>query len=87
MRTAKAYDELIDFIAAGNGPEAVIAFKPSDEVRQRAWELLSREKEGALSSDEASELTYYVQLEHILRLAKARARKMLAQNYAVAPSE
>jgi hypothetical protein len=87
MTTAKVYDEFIDFIAAGSNPETVVAYKPSDEVKKRAWNLLTREQEGTLSSEEASELAYYVQLEHILRLAKARARKLLAQNYAVAPSE
>jgi hypothetical protein len=30
--TAKSYDEIIDFIAAGTTPEAVVAFRPSDSV-------------------------------------------------------
>jgi len=37
-----------------------------------------REKDGGLTVDEASELGHYLQLEHLMRLAKARARKHLS---------
>jgi hypothetical protein len=33
------------------------------------------EKTSALSPDEKSELDHYMQLEHLMRLAKARARR------------
>jgi hypothetical protein len=71
----RAYDEIIDFIAAGTSPDRVAAFRPSDEVRNRVFELIRREREDALGADEASELAHYMQLEHLMRLAKARARK------------
>jgi hypothetical protein len=32
-----------------------------------------------LTRDETSELDHYVQLEHLMRLAKARARKYLSE--------
>jgi len=35
MSAAKSYEEIIDFIAAGTTPEAVIAFRPSDTVQKR----------------------------------------------------
>jgi len=38
---------------------------------------LAREKEGELSPAEKSELDHYMQLEHLMRLAKARARDFL----------
>ena len=54
----------------------------TDAARQRVWDLVAREKADGLSEDETSDLEHYLQLEHILRLAKARA-----QRYAhVAPS-
>ena len=36
-------------------------------------DLIFREKNDVLSSDEKSELDHYLILEHLLRLAKARA--------------
>lgn len=74
----RAYEEIIDFIAAGTTPSRVIAFQPSEEVKTRVADLLSREKTTGLSADESSELNQYLQLEHLMRLAKARARAHLA---------
>jgi len=73
----RAYDELIDLIATGTSPSKLIDFQPSEDVRNRVAELLHAEKTAGLSPEEGSELTHYLQLEHLLRLAKARARQHL----------
>ena len=75
INTAKSYDEIIDFIAAGTTPEAVVAFRPSESVQRRVAELVERSKDGTISSEEQSELEDYLQLEHIMIMAKARARQ------------
>ena len=75
MSTVKAYEEVIDFIASGTSPDSVIRFHPSESVKDRVADLIYREKTEGLSEDEKSELDLYLQLEHIMRLAKARARK------------
>jgi hypothetical protein len=71
----RAYEEVIDFIAAGTTPDSLVAFHPSSEVKERVADLLYREKTTGLSSDEKAELDHYMQLEHLMRLAKARARQ------------
>ena len=73
-----AYEEVIDFIASGLTPQDVIAFQPSPAAKARVAELIRREKTGDLASDEKAELDHYLEIEHIMRLAKARARKHLA---------
>jgi hypothetical protein len=75
MSTTRSYDEIIDFIAAGTTPEAVVAFRPSDAVQQRVAELVERSKDGSISPEDQSELEDYLQLEHIMIMAKARARQ------------
>ena len=74
----RAYEEIIDFIAAGTTPSRVVAFQPSQEVKERVADLIHREKTTGLSPEESSELNQYLQLEHLMRLAKARARAHLA---------
>ena len=74
MEATKSYEEIIDFFAAGTTPEAVVAFHPSDSVQQRVAALVESSKEGSISSEEQSELDDYLQLEHIMIMAKARAR-------------
>jgi hypothetical protein len=73
------YFEIIDFIAAGSTPEAVADFRPSPEAQQRLAALIEREKEGSLSPEEKAELDRFMDLEHILRMAKARARQILSR--------
>jgi hypothetical protein len=73
------YEEIIDFIAAGATPEAIIGYRPSPEAQQRVAQLLEREKEGCLSPDEKAELDHFLELEHILRMAKAKARQIVAR--------
>jgi hypothetical protein len=41
---AKSYQEIIDFIAAGTIPEAVVAFRPFESVRQGVAELVKRSR-------------------------------------------
>ncbi|MEO8074331.1 MAG: hypothetical protein ABI891_03320 [Acidobacteriota bacterium] len=77
MNTVKAYEEVIDFIAAGTTPQDVIDFRPSASAQARVEDLLEREKEAELLSAEKSELNHYLQIEHLMRLAKARARDFL----------
>jgi hypothetical protein len=75
MSAPRSYDEIIDFIAAGTTPEGVVAFHPSDGVQQRVAELVERSKNDGISSEEQSELEDFLQLEHIMIMAKARARQ------------
>ncbi len=73
----KAYEELIKFIASRN-PREAIDFKPSEPSSQRAWSLVERQKDASLSAEERDGLHHYRELEHLMRLAKARARQLLA---------
>jgi hypothetical protein len=79
MGLTRAYEEVIDFIAAGASADHVAAFRPSEAAKQRVAELIQREKTAGLNTDERSELEHYLQLEHLMRLAKARARRHLSR--------
>lgn len=71
---SRAYEEIVDFIASGPSPQNVVEFRASDATRERVADLIRREKDEALDPDEISELEHHLQLEHIMRLAKSRAR-------------
>ena len=76
--TTKAYEELVDFIAAGTKPDDVIAYEPSEATKERVANLIHKEKTNGLTPEDKSELDHYMQLEHIMRLAKARAHRYVA---------
>jgi hypothetical protein len=73
------YYEIIDFIAAGTTPQSVADFLPSPEAQRRLATLMDREKAGTLSPEEKAEIDYFMELEHILRMAKARARQIVSR--------
>jgi hypothetical protein len=74
-----AYFEIVEFIAAGTTPESVVSFRPSPEAQLRLAELIEREKDGGLSLEEKAEVDHFMELEHILRMAKAKARQILSR--------
>jgi hypothetical protein len=77
MATNPIYLEIVDFFASGTTPQSVVDFHPSAAAQQRALELLQLAKEGQLTPEQESELDHFTELEHILRMAKARARQIL----------
>lgn len=74
VKNYKASEEVANFIAMTN-PAKVLSFRPSAETRQRVSELIEREKTEGISAEEKNELDYYMQLEHLMRMAKIFARK------------
>ena len=70
----KPFEEIVKFIADAAGPEKLGAFRPSDAAEKRVAELLAKQKEGALGAKEREELQLFVQLDHVMSLAKAKAR-------------
>jgi hypothetical protein len=75
---AAPLDEIADFLATAS-PEKVMAFKLSDSTQQRIRELIKKEKEGKIQSDEADELDRYLLLDNLMMIAKARAHVRLSQ--------
>lgn len=78
MTPEKAYDEVVDFIAANN-PRGVLAYRPSKETKDRVADLIFREKSEGLPHDEKSELDHTMMMEQLMRLAKARAYRVLIE--------
>jgi hypothetical protein len=71
----RAYEEIVDFIANGSTSDAVAEWTPSYATRQRVEDLIQAEKTGSLTEEDRLELNHYLELEHLMRLAKARARQ------------
>ena len=67
-------DELVEFIAAGSTSNDVARFEVSPDSREIVANLIRKEKTVGLTPEESSELDSFMKLEHVMRLAKARAR-------------
>lgn len=72
------YDSLAEFIASMD-PEKVLAFHAPADIQVRVEVLIDKKKSEGLSEQEQDELAHYFILEHIVRLAKSRARLHLSR--------
>lgn len=70
------YDELAQFLASLS-PRRVLAYKASPKSQMRVNELLEKNKTTSLNEEEKAEMERYMTVEHIVRLAKAKALQRL----------
>jgi hypothetical protein len=57
----------------GTTPDSVAHFTPSQETKGYVADLIHKEQTAGLTPEEASEFDHFLQLEHLMRLVKARA--------------
>lgn len=65
--------QLLEKLAELPTPQEVLSFRPSSELQARMSELLQKNREKGLDSEEEAEWQRYELLEHLVRLAKAKA--------------
>ena len=65
--------EILEFLAGLPTPEEIIKLRPSDILQARIEELLDKNRSHELTPAEQQEWERYQLLEHIIRLAKAKA--------------
>ena len=73
-------DEVIEFLVEACDAQRLLDFRASEEAQERVQYLVNRSSAGALTSDERSELECAALLEHILRMAKLKARLRSSQS-------
>jgi Fe2+ transport system protein B len=72
--------EILEFLASLPTPEEIIALRPSESFQARISALLEKNRTEGLTPDEEQEWEQYEYLEHLVRLAKAKAHlKLQAQ--------
>lgn len=69
--------EVFSFLARGPKPSEIVAFRPSQGAADRMRELLQRNKEGTLTPADEAEMDEIEEIDHMVSLLKAEARKYL----------
>lgn len=65
--------EVLELLASLPTPEEILALQPSAAFQARVQTLLEKNKQEGLSPAEEQEWQQYEYLEHLVRMAKARA--------------
>ncbi len=75
----QAATEIAHFLAHHPTPEQIVAFHPSSEVAERAYELINTGRDNALTDEERKELDSYLVIEYLMELVKLEAQRQLRQ--------
>ena len=73
------FSEIIDFLASTPTPQQLIDFNLSEELQNRAHELMERNRQGTLTTEERAELEEFLHMNHFMVMLKLRAGKNLAK--------
>lgn len=65
--------EVLEFLAALPTPEEIIALRPSDILQSQVRVLLAKNRNEGLTPEEEHLWEQYQYLEHLVRIAKAKA--------------
>jgi len=69
--------EITDFLLSRPTLEEIIVFRLSPALEQRLHELLDKNRQGRLASDERDELHMALTVDHLMTILKAKARRKL----------
>lgn len=71
------FEELADFIVSQPSLEEIAAYRVSEETDNRVHYLLEKNREEGLTPDEREEMTKFLTISHVMKLAKAKAHLQL----------
>ena len=75
----RVFDEIIDFITSIPQPQQILNYKLSKSTQNRLDDLLEKKRNEQLNNNELHELDQFIMTEHIMRIAKIKAKKSLQQ--------
>jgi predicted transcriptional regulator len=70
-------EEVLAFLSRGPQPQEIVAFRPSRQSVERIRELLDKNREGKLTTEEEAEMDCIQSLNHLFSLIKVHARQHL----------
>lgn len=73
------YSTLVDFILTHVKPETILQFRASEEMHDYFYMLIDKEKSGTATQEEIELINNFMSVEHIMRLAKAKAKQYAHQ--------
>ena len=71
--------EIVEFLAGGPPPQAILVFRPTMEAQARVADLLSKNQAGTITPEEQAELDQCESLDYLMTMIKARARQRLGK--------
>jgi hypothetical protein len=78
MAAHPTYFEFLDLVVAGGFTAGdILNYRLPETAQRRIEDLIAKSKEDGLTEDEALEIEEFFDLEHVMRLLKARAARLV----------
>jgi protein involved in polysaccharide export with SLBB domain len=78
MAAYPTYFEFLDLVVAGGfTAQDILNYRLPEKAQRRIEDLMAKSKEDGLTEDETLEIKEFLDLEHIMRLLKARAARLV----------
>lgn len=74
------YSDLADFLVSQPSLDEIAAYRVPDSIQNHIDNLLEKNREEGLSSDERIEMEKLLAVSHVMSLAKAKARLKIASS-------
>ena len=75
----KGFAEVLEFLASLPNPEEIIQLRPHPSLQNQIDNLLEKNRNGTLTANEKKIWQQYQYLEHLVRIAKAKAHQKMQQ--------
>ena len=72
INSSPAFDGLLELLAANADPQQILGFHLPEDNQRRLDELLAKNRANTLTDANKAELESFEQLEHVVRLLKAK---------------
>lgn len=69
--------DVLETLARLPSPQEILALRPSPALQERISALVAKQRNGGLSADEERDWQKYQYIEHLVRIAKAKAALQL----------
>ncbi len=76
----KSVADVLEFFAGLPSPEEILALRPSAELQEKISELLEKNRRASLSETEEQTWASYEFVEHLVRIAKAKASAQIKES-------
>ena len=70
--SSPAFDGLLELLATNADPQQILGFHLPEDNQRRLDELLAKNRANTLTDSDRAELESFEQLEHVVRLLKAK---------------
>ena len=72
-----AFDEIIVFLASAPSAEAIIAYKPPEQLQARMHDLMQKNREDKLTPEEDAELDEFLRMNRFMSRLQAKTKQIL----------